>query len=146
MRQEILDYLKTQRVGVLAVEMMDGSPHASTVHFAHSEDPFVFYFETNKEYRKSEVLFGKEVTRASFVIGTTETDMKTFQIDGIAELVKYNEREMFDTFYFAKFPEKLAKVSAPGHSFVFFKFTPTWWRFTDWKSSTGKLVLTSDEK
>jgi len=37
--KKILDYLKDQRVGVLAVEMLDGSPHGATVHFAHTEDP-----------------------------------------------------------------------------------------------------------
>ena len=140
MHQEILDYLKTQRVGVLAVEMMDGSPHAATVHFAHSEDPFIFYFETNREYRKSEALFGKEKTRASFVVGSTEDTMKTLQVDGVAELIQPQEREIYNSIYFGKFPKKKEKSEGP--SFVFFKFTPTWWRFTDWTTPTGKIILT----
>nr|MBP7804743.1 hypothetical protein [Candidatus Paceibacterota bacterium] len=78
MNQAILDYLNAQRVAVLAIEMMDGSPHGATVHFAYNENPFVFYFETNRNYKKSEPLFGREKSRASLVIGTSETDMKTF--------------------------------------------------------------------
>ena len=50
MDNSVIEYLKTQRVGVLAVEMPDGSPHAATVHFAHTESPLVFYFETNRDY------------------------------------------------------------------------------------------------
>src|SRR3989338_7272737 len=100
MNKNILDYIKSQRVGVLAVEMMDGSPHGATVHFAHTDNPFVFYFETNREYRKTEPLFGREKTRASLVIGSSEGDLRTFQMDGAAELIKDGEMEIFNSIYF----------------------------------------------
>ncbi|MDB5204022.1 MAG: segregation and condensation protein [Candidatus Taylorbacteria bacterium] len=139
MNKEILDYIKTQRVGVLAVEMMDGSPHAATVHFAHTDDPLVFYFETYREYRKAEPLFAREKSRASFVIGSDESNMKTLQLDGIIELLKPEERGAFDSVYLGKFPEKSEKAKDP--KFVFFKLTPTWWRFTDWTGPQGKKIL-----
>ena len=142
MRQEPLDYIKTQKVGVLAVEMPDGSPHAATVHFAHSEDPFVFYFETNRDYRKSSALFGKDTVRASFVVGAHEDTLQTFQLDGIAELIKPEEKETYEAIYIGKFPTKKKKLEDPKS--VYFKFTPTWWRFTDWKTPQGKLILTSE--
>jgi len=138
---KVLEYLNSQRVGVLAVEMMDGSPHAATVHYAHSEDPLVFYFETNRDYRKAEALFGREVTRASFVIGTDESMMKTLQLDGNAELIKPEEKETFDRIYLGKFPEKKNKKYS-GEP-VYFKFTPTWWRFTDWTEDKGKRIILS---
>lgn len=142
MNDSILNYIKTQRVGVLAVEMLDGSPHAATVHFAHTEDPLIFYFETYREYRKAEPLFGKETTRASFVIGSDESNMKTLQLDGIAELLKSDEKESAISLYLGKFPEKTEKSKDP--KFVFFKFTPKWWRFTDWTDPKGKTILTSE--
>lgn len=142
MKQEVLDYIKTQRVGVLAVEMLDGSPHAATVHFAHTEDPFIFYFETHREYRKAEPLFGRDVTRASFVIGSDESNLKTFQTDGTIRLLKPEEKETFDSIYLGKFLEKKTRAADP--KFVFFKFTPTWWRFTDWTTPKGKVILTSE--
>lgn len=142
MKQEILDYLKTQRVGVLAVEMLDGSPHAATVHFAHVEDPSVFFFETNRDYRKAEPLFGRETTRASFVIGSNEKDLKTLQLDGVVQLLKPEEKETFNSVYLGKFPEKKEKSIDP--KFVYFKFTPRWWRFTDWTPPQGKIILTSE--
>jgi len=140
--KELLAYLKTQHVGVLAVEMLDGSPHAATVHFAHTEDPFVFYFETYREYRKAEPLFAREITRASFVVGSDESNMKTLQLDGAVQLLKSDERTVYDSVYLGKFPEKKKKAEDP--KFVFFKFTPTWWRFTDWTTPEGKKIWTSE--
>lgn len=141
MQQHILDYLKTQRVGVLAVEMLDGAPHAATVHFAHTDEPVVFYFETDRRYRKSEPLFAWEAVRASLVIGVEESTMKTLQLDGTARLVKADEKQLFEEVYFQKFSEKKAKYSGP--DVVAFSFTPTWWRFTDWTTPQGKQIWTS---
>lgn len=141
MHQAILDFLRTQRVGVLAIEMPDGSPHAATVHFAHSNEPLVFYFETNRDYRKSEALFAKDQSRASFVIGTDENTGVTFQMDGVVSLVKKGEIDRYLSIYLKKFPEK--KNKSQDSKFVAFTFTPTWWRFTDFKNPNGKLLLTS---
>ncbi|MEK7649910.1 MAG: pyridoxamine 5'-phosphate oxidase family protein [Patescibacteria group bacterium] len=141
MRQEILDYLKTQKIGVLAVEMPDGSPHAATVHFAHTEDPFEFFFETYRDSRKAEALLAKETVRASFVVGVDEKNMKTLQLDGTIRVAKPDEKEVFDAIYLAKFPSKKEKSNDP--IFMYFKFTPSWWRFTDWTAPEGKLILTS---
>lgn len=142
MEQEIVNYLETQRVGVLAVEMPDGSPHAATVHFAHSNEPLLFYFETRRDSRKAQALLGRNVTRATFVIGSDESSMKTFQLDGLIEVLKDDEKGTFDSVYLAKFPEKKEKSYDP--QFIFFKFMPTWWRFTDWKAPHGKKILTSE--
>ncbi len=141
MPPQILDYLETQRVGVLAVEMLDGSPHAATVHYAHTDDPFVFYFETYRDYRKAEPLYGRSVSRASFVVGSDESNMKTLQLDGTVELVKSDEMEIYNAVYMGKFPNKKEKAKDP--KFVFFKFIPSWWRFTDWTNPKGKVILTS---
>ena len=144
MNQEILNYIKTQRVGVLAVEMLDGSPHGATVHFAHTENPLQFFFETYKDYRKAEALFGREITRATFVIGSDESNMKTFQVDGEVRLLKENEKEIFNSVYLGKFPEKEKKTLDP--KFVYFTFFPKRWKFTDWTKLEGKLILTSEDK
>jgi hypothetical protein len=146
MKPEILNYIESQRVGVLAVEMLDGSPHAATVHYAHTsegEKPLVLYFETNKEYRKTEALTGRPSSRASFVIGTSEETKITFQLDGVVELIQPDEMQQFEAVYLGKFPEKQKKV-ADG-KLVFFKFTPTWWRFSDFSHPEIKNILTSTD-
>lgn len=143
MHPSVLTYLTSQRIGVLAVEMLDGSPHAATVHFAHTEDPFLFYFETNRTYRKAEPLLAKGTVRASFVVGQSEEDLKTLQMDGELSIVLDEDREAFDAIYLSKFENKHAKAGDP--NFLPLVFTPTWWRFTDFRHATGKLILTSEE-
>jgi general stress protein 26 len=140
MSPEILAYLKGQQVCVFAIEMPDGSPHAATIHFANTDEP-VFVFETEKGYRKTEALFGRDVSRATMVVGSNEGDMKTFQMDGTAQLLKDDAKKEF---YLTKFPQKRGKLDNP--KVVMFTFTPTWWRFTDWTKPEGKTILTSDSK
>lgn len=132
----MLDFLKTQRVGVIAVEMPDGSPHGATVHFAHTEDPFRFIFLTDPESRKHEPLAGKKTVRATFVIGASEETMKSLQMDGEAQLM--DTPEVRDA-YLSTFPGKIEKFA---HN-VLFTFSPIWWRYTDWKTPEGKKIWTS---
>lgn len=143
MNQEILSFIQTQRLAVLALEMLDGSPHASTVHFAHAENPLIFLFETYRTYRKSEPLFGRELSRASLVIGFDESNVKTLQLDGQVRLMTPEELPLLKETYLTKFPEK--KVKAEDPKVIFFIFTPTWWRFSDWTRPGGKLILSSED-
>jgi general stress protein 26 len=145
MDQKILDYIKSQKVGVLAVEMMDGSPHAATVHFANTENPLILLFETYRESRKAEPLFAKKLTRASVVIGSNESDMKTLQLDGEVRLLDEQEKiDLFQKIYLDKFSEKIEKSLEP--KVVPFMFIPKWWRYTDWTKPEGKLILSSEDK
>lgn len=141
MYQEMLAFLRTKRVGVISVEMLDGSPHGAAVHFAHTEKPLAFIFLTDRKYRKSEPLLNRGITRASLVIGSSEDEMKSLQIDGEAAL---SEDQELKKIYFSKFPDKLGKYQGPDD--IFFTFTPTWWRYTDWRKPEGKVILTSDGK
>lgn len=140
---DILNYLHSQDLCVFAIEMMDGSPHAATVHFANSEDPLLFFFETDRTYRKSEALFGRPMSRASVVIGVDGVNKRTLQMDGEARLLKDEEKELFQKIYYGKFPKKVEKPASP--SPVFFVFTPTWWRFTDYMDPAGRRILFSDK-
>lgn len=143
MPNEILDFLTSERVGVLAVEMLDGAPHGATVHFAIANETPVFVFETSRSYRKSEPLLANGTARASFVVGFVEgKDSKTLQLDGEARLLKESDDALKEA-YLAKFPEKAAKATDPAN--MFFSFTAQWWRFTDWSGPERKRILLSDE-
>lgn len=145
MNKEIIDFIKSQWISVLAVEMMDGSPHAATIHFAFNEDTNTFLFETYRPYRKCEALFGRVASRASLVVGFNENDRKTLQIDGEVQILHSDtERMLFSKIYFKKFPNKKEKSSDP--KFVFFSLTPKWWRYTDWDSPSGKIIISSEDK
>jgi general stress protein 26 len=138
MEQEMQSFLGEERIGVISVEMLDGSPHAAAIHFAHTTDPLTFIFLTGRASRKASPLLERTSTRASLVIGTNEDKMKTAQLDGVLEIGDPNE---VSEAYFAKFPEKTAKYD---ESATFLKFTPTTWRYSDFKRE-GKTVLNSDE-
>jgi len=145
MPKEIIDFIQSQFISVLSIEMMDGSPHGATIHFAYDQESGMFLFETYRSYRKCEALFGREKSRASLVIGFNEDDRKTLQMDGEVKLFSTDtERIFFNKIYFKKFPNK--KVKADDPNFVFFYFSPLWWRYTDWDSPEGKIMLSSLDK
>jgi len=139
MKEEMQSFLSDQRIAVLSVEMLDGSPHAAAVHFAHITDPLTFIFLTGKTTRKASPFLEKNSTRASVVIGSNEDEMKTVQLDGTLEAASLDE---VSEPYFAKFPEKTAKYN---ESSIFLKFTPTVWRYSDLKREGGAAILKSDE-
>lgn len=101
MKPEVLEFLNSQRVGALATELLDGSPHNAVLHFAHSEDPFVIMMATSTAYKKCEALVANGTTRASFVAGINEEEMKTFQMDGVLEITTDGKLR---TDYLKKFP------------------------------------------
>jgi uncharacterized protein YhbP (UPF0306 family) len=141
MIKEVEDYIVTQRVCVLAIEMPDGSPHAATVHFAHTKDPFSIVIQTSPESRKGMVFAGKDIVRASVVVGLIEIaggKEKTLQLDGVA--THLNSDNAAVKMYLEKFPEKAGKWASD----IFLVFTPTWWRFTDWSRPEGKTIYTPD--
>jgi general stress protein 26 len=139
MKPEIIDYLKEQRVGVLAVEMPDGSPHAATLHFAHSEEPLVLYFGTGIDSVKMKSFIDKSVVRASYVIGQDENTMKTLQMDGVLEIINSDQREVFESVYLEKYPDRKERLLSPKSAAL--RFTPKWWRYSDMKQ---KIVLVSE--
>ena len=143
MNKEVVTFLRTQRVGVLAVLMPNGKPHAASLHFAHCEGPFVFFFETQKSYQKAEPLLAQEKTNASFVVGVDDSNMKTVQLDGTISIITDEEKELFESTYYTKFPEKMQSKGDAGA--LFFKFVPDFWKFTDWTRPEGKFVLKSEK-
>ncbi len=139
--QDIVSYLKENRICVLAVQMLDGTPHASTVHFAYDDVQGCFIFETYREYRKLESFAQKADVPASLVVGTDEQIMKTLQVDGISRMVTDTDGTL-KAIYMKTFPEKQGKYEE--NKLVFFTLTPRWWRFTDWTHPEGKRIENSE--
>jgi uncharacterized protein YhbP (UPF0306 family) len=142
MNQNIIEFIKSRRICVCAIEMLDSSLHAATLHFAATADGSMFFFSTSPESRKGQALSGREVSKASVVVGFEESNMKTLQMDGEARLMENDEAALFKETYFGKFPEK-AKMFPDN---IFVVFIPKWWRFTDWTGPEGKTIwLSTDE-
>ncbi len=80
------------------------------------------------------------------MVGFHEENPKTLQLDGEVSLIKKDDMQSaaLIELYLNKFPEK--KEKAKGPNVIFFTFTPTWWRFTDFTRPEGKLILLSNGK
>ncbi len=131
--QQVLDFLNTNRVGVLSVLLKDGSPHGATVHFSHKNNPTEFFFLTDRNYKKCEALLEGKSSRASFVLGFSEEDMKTLQLDGTIRVVS-NAEELaaLKKIHFQKIPTAQEYENDPDS--IFLEFVPTWWQYSDYNT------------
>ena len=139
MQEVFSEFLTSERIAVLSVLMPDGTVHGATMHFAHQQDPLTVIFLMGKDSRKMASLREVESAPASIVVGTEEALMKTLQLDGAVRLIS---DEKLQEVYFEKFPEKRAKFVGPNDVFV--AFTPTWWRYSDYKAPADKKIITSE--
>ena len=134
-----MDFLRASRVGVLSVLLKDGSPHGATVHFSHQENPAKLFFLTDRTYKKCEALLGGNPVRASFVLGFSEEEMKTLQIDGVIRIVSdEGELAALKEVHFKKIPT--AKEYENDTDSVFLEFVPAWWQYTDRKTQPGTRI------
>lgn len=134
MDQKALDLLKNNRTCVLSVCLSDGGCHGATMHFSVQENPLVVYIQTENTSIKSKKL----PTKASVVVGFSEETMRTLQMDGKIEKISGDLTEVYKVHY-AKNPTAEQYKNDPGT--LFLKFTPTWWRYSDY---LNKIFLSSN--
>lgn len=140
MNENILNYIKSQRIAVLGVQKLDGAPHSATVHFGQTEDPLQFIILTARDSKKCESIVANGKCKASLVLGTSEEAMKTLQLEGDLE---FTEDESIINTYFTKFPEKREKFTPGGHD-AFLLFTPTWWKYSDYTVAPDQRITESE--
>jgi general stress protein 26 len=129
--KEILQQLNKDRVCVVAIKLPNETVHAATLHFSHNDDPLELYFATEKSSRKCQGLLEGKSALAAVVVGFSEEEWKTLQMDGSIQAVLDNfELEKIKKVHYAKHPESKQYENEP--ETLFLKFTPTWWRFTDY--------------
>lgn len=143
MEQKILDYLTKERVACLATTLKDGSPHAAALHYSHSSEPLELYFSTENTSKKCQGILSGETTKASVVVGFSEQEFKTLQLDGQVSVVTDSaELVKIHGVHYAKFPESAKYKDLPES--VVLKFIPSWWRYSDYK--TKPLTVISSEE
>lgn len=137
----MLDFLAKERVCALVVTLPDGTPHAAAMHYSHAADPLIIYTQTENTSRKCQGLLAGQPVTASVVVGFSEQDWLTLQMDGQISLILDQERlPAIHQLHYAKHPQAEQYKSDPVT--VFLEFTPTWWRFTDFKT-TPPTIITS---
>ncbi len=140
MDKKINTFIKGNRISVLTTLLKDGSPHSATLHYSHQDKPLRFFVSTENTSRKCQgLLDGKEI-KGSMVIGFSEEEFITFQMEGTVRAVT-DKKELAGVhkIHYAKYPDGKKWKDDPATIFLVFK--PNWWRYTEYKPKF--LVLSS---
>lgn len=133
MDQNVLKYLDSHNIAVLTTLLPDGSPHSASLHYSHNSNPFEIYFSTERTSRKCKGLLNGEVVKASLVVGFSEEEWITVQMDGeVTTVTGKDELVSLHKVHYAKHPGSEEYKENPDS--VFLKFTPYWWRYTDYNT------------
>lgn len=139
MDPRITDFLSNQRICVLTTVLPDGTPHSATVHFASSTNPLNFIVWTEKNSRKCKHFEVGQKYPSSLVVGFSEGEFKTFQLEGLVQIVAGSELTKAYELYRSKFGGT-EKYEGDENDAIL-KFEPKWWRYTEYKPK--KLILES---
>lgn len=104
------------------------------MHFSHNENPLQLYFSTESTGKKVQGLLKGEVGKGSVVLGFSEEEFVTLQMDGeVAAILDSLELKKAKDIHYSKIPTAKKYENEPETLFV--KFIPKWWRYTDYKTN-----------
>ncbi|MGN9793690.1 pyridoxamine 5'-phosphate oxidase family protein [Streptomyces sp. OZ13] len=135
-RDELVWFLRRNRLAVQASAAPDGSPQAAVVGFAVSDD-LEIVFDTVETTRKSLNL--RADPRIALVIGWD--DAITVQIEGLADFPDGDELTRLQECYFRVYPDGRDRLSWPGITHV--RVRPTWVRYSDFTQEPPHVVEVS---
>lgn len=139
MNDQILNFLTNHRVGAVSILLPDGTPHNSALHFSHIENPFTLFFSTESTSRKCQGLLKGEIVKASVVIGLSEEEWITLQMDGVVRgIFDPTELKYAHTVHYKKHPGSEQYKNDP--TTMFLAFSPTWWRYTDYNTDPDTII------
>lgn len=142
MDSKILDFLRMQRICSLTTLLVDGAPHAAAMHYSHSSDPLTLYFSTENTGKKCEALLDGSTTKASVVIGFSEKEWITLQMDGeVKTILDKEDLAKAQEIHYTKHPKSEKYKNEP--ETIFLSFTPAWWRYTDY-NTIPETILSSN--
>lgn len=86
-KEEVLKYLKSKKIAVVATVNKNNTPHAATIYY-YVDDHFNFFFATNSTTRKVENILNNP--NVALVVGT-ENEPVTVQVEGVAKALTGEE-------------------------------------------------------
>ena len=140
MDKRVLRFLAKQRVCSLSVLLKDGSPHSAAMHYSNSERPLEIYMQTRNTTKKSELLSKGGSVKASIVVGFSEDEFVTLQMDGEIGILPESKRSKMQKIHYQKHPDAEKRKDDPATIFLVFK--PIWYRYTEYKPKFK--VISSD--
>lgn len=143
MDQKILDFLTKHHVCSFTTLLPNGFPHSAALHYSHTDNPLVLYFSTENTSRKCQGLLDGQTVKGSFVVGFSEEEWITIQMEGdVTAVLDKTELERIQKIHYAKHPNSEKYKDEP--ETIFLAFTPSWWRYTDY--NTNPLTILSSEQ
>ena len=143
MDNKILAFLTQHRVCSLTTLLPDRSPHAAALHYSHISDPLTLYFSTENTSRKCLGLLKGEMVKGSVVVGFSEEEWITLQMDGEVRAISgQGELEKVHLVHYAKHPKSEKYKDEP--ETIFLAFMPTWWRYTDYNTDPMTILSLED--
>jgi len=131
-RKTVLDFLRRHKHGVLSTVSLDGRPESAAIEFGVTGEVEII-FDTYITYRKYKNL--QTNSRVAFVVW--EEDV-TVQYEGDAiEISDVTVLKQIKTVFFSQVPE--AKKFDQAKDVRFFKVSPIWIRYRDYKLSPEPL-------
>jgi general stress protein 26 len=141
--QKVLDYLNKNRVGVLVTLLKDGTPHGAALHYSQKDNPLEIYFSTESTSRKCQALNNGKPGKASLVVGFSEEEWITLQMDGeIQAILDKNELKKVQEIHYTKHPNSEKFKNDP--TTIFLKFTPGWFRYTDYNTKPSTIISSEE--
>lgn len=142
MDSQVLEFLSKNGICSLTVTLPDGQPHSAALHFSHKNDPLTLFFSTENTSKKTEGLLKGEIQKGSVVIGFSEEEWITLQMDGEVKAILHKEElEEAKKIHYVRHPDSKQYENEP--STIFLSFTPDWWRFTDYNTDPP-IILSSE--
>jgi len=132
---DVIRFLRTQTLGVVATTETDGQPQAAMVGIAVT-DQCELIFDSVASSRKVQSL--RRDSRVAVVIGGTMTDERTVQVDGVADEPAGTELERIRDAYFQRYPDGRDRLAWPGITHV--RVRPRWLRYSDFNQSPPVVV------
>ena len=140
-RTELLEFMRTQRLGVQTSVGAAGRPQAALVGVAVTSS-LELVFDTLATTRKLMNL--RRNPRLAFVIGGwVDGDERTVQYEGIADEPQGAELARVKEAYFAAWPDGRLRQTWPGLLYV--RVRPTWIRYSDF-SQRSPFIVEFDER
>jgi general stress protein 26 len=139
MDEQITNFIDSNKICVFSVLRPDGSVHAASLHYTNNADYLEFYFATHKTSRKAASLLSGEAVKASMVIGFSEAEMVTLQMDGVVEIISADtDIARAKEIHYAK--HESAKKFDGDPNTVFLRFKPNWWRYSEFMSKPPVFI------
>jgi hypothetical protein len=93
----------------------------------------------DKEDRKCGGLLVNKKVKGAVVIGFSEEEWITLQLDGDVEMIEDpGDLKNAQDIHYVKHPSSEKWKDYP--TTVFLKFTPTWWRYTDFNTKPPTII------